>query len=43
MIVLTTTYLINVVTSDKFGSGTNAKVYIIIFGEHNNTGLINFY
>ncbi|CAF0916712.1 unnamed protein product [Rotaria sordida] len=36
-----TTYRINVITSDKFGSGTNAKVYIIIFGELNNTGKIS--
>ncbi|CAF2908011.1 unnamed protein product [Rotaria sp. Silwood2] len=39
----TTTYRINVITSDKFGSGTNGNVYIIIFGEHNNTGEIYFY
>jgi hypothetical protein len=36
-----TTYKVHVVTSDEFGSGTNANVYIIIFGEHNNTGYIN--
>ncbi|CAF0968400.1 unnamed protein product [Rotaria sp. Silwood1] len=36
----TTTYRINVITSNKFGSGTDANVYIIIFGEHENTGKI---
>ncbi|CAF3251609.1 unnamed protein product [Rotaria sp. Silwood2] len=34
----TTTYRINVITSNKFGSGTDANVYIIIFGEHEDTG-----
>ena len=32
----------NVVTSDKFGSGTNANVYIYIFGKNNDTGLFDF-
>jgi hypothetical protein len=36
-----TTYKVHVVTSDEFGSGTNANVYITIFGEHNNTGYIH--
>jgi hypothetical protein len=39
-IALATTYKVNVVTSDKFGSGTNANVYIIIFGKHNDTGKV---
>jgi hypothetical protein len=43
-IALATTYKVNVITSDKFGSGTNANVYIIIFGKHNNnTGLIDLF
>ncbi|CAF3698383.1 unnamed protein product [Rotaria sp. Silwood1] len=33
----TTTYRINVITADKFDSGTDAHVYIIIFGEYNDT------
>jgi len=40
-IELTTTYKVSVITSDKWGSGTNANVYIIIFSEHNNTGIID--
>jgi len=39
-IALATTYKVNVITSDKFGSGTNANVYIIIFGKHNDTGIV---
>jgi hypothetical protein len=39
-IALATTYKINVVTGKEFGSGTNANVYIIIFGDHNDTGLM---
>ena len=39
-LALATTYRISVITGDEFGSGTNANVYIIIFGEHNDTGLI---
>ncbi len=40
-IAIATTYKINVTTSKEFGSGTNANVYIIIFGKHNDTGLMN--
>jgi hypothetical protein len=40
-IELTTTYKVNVATSDEWGSGTNANVYIIIFSEYNNTGMMN--
>ncbi|CAF1135774.1 unnamed protein product [Rotaria sordida] len=36
----TTTYRINMITANKFGSGTNANVYIIIFGEHDDTNKI---
>jgi hypothetical protein len=43
IIALATTYRVNVVTSDKFGSGTNANVYIYIFGKNNDTGLIDFF
>lgn len=39
-IALATTYKVNVITSKEFGSGTNANVYIVIFGKHNDTGLI---
>ncbi len=31
-------YKISVTTAKDLGSGTNAKVYIIIFGKNNNTG-----
>ena len=41
IIALATTYKVNVITSNEFGSGTNANVYIIIFGEHEDTGLID--
>jgi hypothetical protein len=41
-IELATTYKVNVITADTFGSGTNANVYIIIFGKDNDTGLIDF-
>jgi hypothetical protein len=40
-IAIATTYKINVTTSKEFGSGTNANVYIIIFGKHNDTGLMD--
>jgi hypothetical protein len=42
-IEIATTYRVSVITADEFGSGTNANVYIIIFGEHNDTGLIDLY
>ncbi|CAF3942477.1 unnamed protein product, partial [Rotaria sp. Silwood1] len=32
-----TTYRIKTITADVFGSGTDSKVYIIIFGENNDT------
>ncbi|CAF3723658.1 unnamed protein product [Rotaria sp. Silwood1] len=35
-----TTYRIKTITADVFGSGTDSKVYIIIFGENNDTGKI---
>jgi hypothetical protein len=38
----TTTYKVGVTTGKDFGSGTNANVYIIIFGKMNNTGFIDF-
>ncbi|CAF4402107.1 unnamed protein product, partial [Rotaria sordida] len=37
---IATTYKISVITSNEFGSGTNANVYIIIFGENNDTGKV---
>ncbi|CAF4587849.1 unnamed protein product [Rotaria sp. Silwood1] len=40
MKAIATTYKINVITSKEWGSGTNANVYIIIFGENNDTGKI---
>ncbi|CAF2355156.1 unnamed protein product [Rotaria sp. Silwood2] len=40
MKTIATTYKISVITSNEFGSGTNAKVYIIIFGEKNDTGKV---
>lgn len=41
IVALVTTYQIIVITSDKIDSGTNANVYIIIFGQRNHTGSIN--
>lgn len=41
-IALATTYKVNVITSKEFGSGTDANVYIIIFGKNNDTGTISF-
>ncbi|CAF1287745.1 unnamed protein product [Rotaria sordida] len=40
MKTIATTYKISVITSNEFGSGTNANVYIIIFGENNDTGKV---
>ncbi|CAF4073398.1 unnamed protein product, partial [Rotaria sordida] len=40
MKTIATTYKISVITSNEFGSGTNANVYIIIFGKHNDTGKV---
>ncbi|CAM2710921.1 unnamed protein product [Rotaria socialis] len=37
---IATTYKINVITSNERGSGTDAKVYIIIFGKNNDTGKV---
>jgi len=33
-----TTYHVYVYTSDKMGAGTNANVYIVLFGELDDTG-----
>ncbi|CAF2713886.1 unnamed protein product [Rotaria sp. Silwood2] len=38
-----TTYKISVITSEKWGNGTDANVYIIIFGQNNDTGLIRLF
>lgn len=42
-LALATTYKVNVFTSDKFGTGTNANVYITIFGDLNDTGLTKIF
>ena len=36
--LFTETYTINVLTSDKRGAGTDANVYIIIYGENGDSG-----
>ncbi|CAF1252253.1 unnamed protein product [Adineta steineri] len=41
MKTISNTYKVYVVTSGDIGSGTNANVYIIIFGEYNNTGKVH--
>ena len=38
LIALTTTYNINVVTSDLRGAGTDANVFIQLFGDKNDSG-----
>ncbi len=38
---LTTTYNISVVTSDIRGAGTDANVYIQLFGDKNDSGNLN--
>ena len=35
-----TTYHVYVYTGDKFGAGTDANVYILLFGEEDDTGNI---
>lgn len=35
---MTTTYNVTVVTSDKRGAGTDANVYIQLFGNKNDSG-----
>lgn len=35
---LETTYTVNVRTGDKRGGGTDANVFLIIFGENGNSG-----
>ena len=39
-LAIATTYKVNVITADKFGSGTNANVYLIIYGEKDDTGML---
>ena len=34
-----TTYNVSVFTGDKFGAGTDANVYIVLFGEIDDTGM----
>ena len=34
------TYNVKVKTGDKFGCGTNANVYMQLFGEENDSGMI---
>ena len=36
-----TTYHVYVHTSDKMGAGTDANVYILLFGEEDDTGKTN--
>ena len=36
-----TTYHVYVYTGDKFGAGTDADVYIQLFGEEDDTGTVN--
>ncbi|XP_033845859.1 lipoxygenase homology domain-containing protein 1-like [Periophthalmus magnuspinnatus] len=40
MMVEETTYIIQVKTSDISGAGTDAKVWLIIFGENGDTGIL---
>jgi hypothetical protein len=42
LIALTTTYNITVITSDLRNAGTDSTVYIQLFGEKNESGLIKF-
>jgi hypothetical protein len=36
-------YKIQTVTSNKPRAGTNAKVFIELFGDHGNSGFFNFF
>lgn len=39
-VALKTTYHVHVYTGDKFGAGTDANVFITLFGEVDDTGLV---
>ena len=38
-----TTYHVHVSTGDKFGAGTDANVYINLYGDEDDTGMCSIY